>query len=175
MSDKLATIAGLIMTPRNVDLIRRRLKWQTRRLVKPGGRTYRPGQVLYLKEQHGHGSSAPFLRDRVVWYQSDYWAAKFDGRWIDRDEFERDAKRCGVVWRSPMFMPRALAQVLIQIDAVRTEPVQSITLADAAAEGYATVNGVADFHRGFSSINGPAAWNENRDVTVYEFHLIDQD
>lgn len=130
-------------------------KWQTRRIVKPqptklyfpgikggkpswpanfegealwSGKTiqskYRPGEIVYVKEGLYLGvKEDTFLAPTpVIYYDADGANSGKSWRW----------KRSKI---PPIFMPRDLARMELEIKAVRVERLQDITEADAVAEG----------------------------------------
>lgn len=82
----------------------------------------------------------------------------------------------GANWKPPIHMRREYSRISLEVTGVRVERVQSISEADAKAEGV-PFNLMASTHRlGFEnlwgSINGLDSWNKNPWVWVYEFRRI---
>jgi hypothetical protein len=115
--------------------------------------------------------------------------------------YRADGDKSGVRWRSPIYMPRALSRITLEITDVRVERVQGLSEADARAEGVgATVRarllGVPDeeavsvdpdpqfqfpaLHRNsfatvWNTINGwrpGCAWQDNPWVWVVSFKRV---
>lgn len=81
-------------------------------------------------------------------------------------------------WTSPMFMPRAVARIWLDVLSVRAERLQDITDADARAEGVELPARTVTMYEGiyrdafarlWDSIHGAGAWDKNPWVWVYEF------
>jgi len=101
--------------------------------------------------------------------------------------FDTPAKEhlCGNKWKPSLFMPKAAARLWLQITGIRVERLQTITEADAKAEGaqLGTAYYKADPTQGYSShqvgfidlwckINGLESWQANPWVWVIEFEVI---
>lgn len=100
-------------------------KSQTRRLPTPQWRAIAAGDVLWVRE---------------TWYPrpDPPGGAMFRADWKPPGTGIMAALTAGpmtVPWKSPLFMPRAMARILLQVTEVRIEPLQAITEADAKAEG----------------------------------------
>jgi hypothetical protein len=94
-------------------------------------------------------------------------------------------------WRSPLFLPRELSRITLEIISVRVQRVQSITEADAIAEGVdrhnhsarwpdgdpGTMGDVArrNFARGWDYLNAKRgySWDSNPWVWVIEFKKLE--
>ena len=173
---------GMIFQGWGVRAILAGLKTQTRRLKLRG--EWDVGDRIWVKETWkracGHdddhtvciayrasqGSGGGLLVNNVPWTQK-------MGAWI------ADAK-----WRSSMLMPRYAARVLLEITALREEPLQDISDDDARAEGVAeyakllpdhVTEGMsrADAYRHcIESINGPGTWDRNDGYQVITFSKV---
>jgi len=92
---------------------------------------YSPGDRLWVRETWipcQHGSYEPWTRD-----------AKAPHRWSDafiqyRADFGSDLDYNGF-WRPSIFMPRWASRITLEVTDVKCERLQSITKADAIAEG----------------------------------------
>lgn len=115
-------------------------------------RTEKQPGVVYLAD------GPDFLRPTDSGYQQ--WGANMKG-----------------VWRPSIHMPRWACRLVLEVTAVRVERLQSITAADAHAEGLAVVEGerpeqtLARFAEGWDAINGARGfgWDANPWVWVIEY------
>lgn len=156
----------------------------------PWGSNPRHWGRLWVRETwadlRGGGFSAPFA------YRADS---------IQRDGTENgDGKQArldyGVKWRPSIFMPREACRLVLEVEAVRVERLQAITVADAMAEGVPQTAGEAyaaglidldtahghewdnrtspeNFARLWDSINGKrGAWASNPFVWVITFRRV---
>jgi len=95
----------------------------------------------------------------------------------DWPEKSRDDEECPK-WRSPIFMPRWASRITLEIVNVRVERIQSISEADAFAEGISGGDWLGDpvgeFAKLWNSINGKRGfgWDLNPYVWVLEFKRI---
>ena len=90
----------------------------------------------------------------------------------------------GVKWKSSMLMPRRVARILLEITALRDEPLGLITDDDARAEGVAEyaktlpdsvteeMSRVEGYIHLWESINGPGSWNPDQVVRVITFKRV---
>lgn len=87
-------------------------------------------------------------------------------------------------WVSPIFMPRGLSRITLEVTDVRIERLQDISEKDAIAEGvdaghYIDKNSdhgesyKIGFARLWDSINGPGSWEANPWVSVTTFKRAD--
>jgi hypothetical protein len=84
----------------------------------------------------------------------------------------------GLRCRPSIFMPRWASRINLEITAIRVERLQSISDADALAEGCSaddmkhgdSLSGV--YARLWQSIHGPGSWNANPWVWVVEFRRV---
>lgn len=72
-------------------------------------------------------------------------------------------------WKPSIFMPRAAARIFLEVINVRVERLQSISDADAKAEGFDSVD---SFFALWQKINGTESLAVNPWVWVYEFKVI---
>ena len=94
--------------------------------------------------------------------------------------------RGGLLWRPSIHMPRWASRITLEIASVRVERLQSISEADALAEGvnvhqdhhgrptisiYSPVQAYRDL---WEQINGPGSWDANPWVWVVEFRRIEE-
>jgi|LakMenEpi03Aug12_release.lakeMendotaPanAssembly.Ray.scaffolds.fasta_scaffold722917_1 hypothetical protein len=159
----------------------------------------RPADRLWVQEAFCIESSRevayepPFDDGRPIRHHNDeHW-----GPWWEQPhyratdptpELEIGTGDPGVKWRSSIFMPRWASRIDLEITAVRVERLQSISEADARAEGITLYNGrwwdgswivggkwdtpVQAFCALFESINGPGSWAANPWVWVVEFQRV---
>lgn len=148
----------ILFTPAHVRAILAGTKTQTRRVIKPQPVAWRPTECEGAYEwRYSRTSAAVFgstdgflvhcpygapgdllwvreawddwgLTDPLIVYRADDHPPRGDGY---------DSK-----WRSPMFMPRWAARLVLRITEVRVERVQDISERDAQAEGCKVVEGL---------------------------------
>lgn len=133
----------IIMSAVSVRLILEGMKTQTRRAVKDERILIRTGvtnhaERLYRNEEVTH--LCPYGRPGDRLWVREAWAPKAAGPyrfpsgriWYRADPSKLDFQP---KWRSPLFLPRALSRITLEINEVRVERVQAISEADAIAEG----------------------------------------
>lgn len=74
--------------------------------------------------------------------------------------------------RSSLFMPRKVSRILLEIVEVRRERLQSISEADAWAEGVAGPDVIGEYAKLWDRINGSGSWASNPWVWVVSFRRI---
>lgn len=126
---------------------------------------YKAGSHLWLKETYRTIYDPATCLEGAL--DVDYRA---DGK-------ERIGDKIGTLkWKPSIFMPRYLSRVTLEIEAVRAERLQSITDADARAEGCcgvaSTQFGLPNFRYVWESINGLESWESNPWVWVICFKRI---
>jgi hypothetical protein len=153
-------------------------------LLCPHGK---PGDQLWVRETwglHAYGDDTDWLKgsctaqdleDHVITYRAD-WGPLQDS--------------CH--WRPSIHMPRAASRITLEITGVRVERLQSISEADAIAEGIepdaqpgdsaplwreyktggTTICPINSYRTLWESINGPGSWDANPWVWVVEFRRI---
>ncbi|QRY69221.1 hypothetical protein JVX98_13450 [Ensifer sp. PDNC004] len=164
-------------------------KTQTRRKVTP-----------HIEVDHiGHLHSSIKLRisvgDRL--YVREHWRTTYGLDWTVEDlgrplrPVEFDPKTTPIEYladgenelggkdRRAMHMPRWASRLTLTVTDVRVERLQSISEADALAEGLAGVELDGMDPRGWyrnlwESINGPGSWEANPWVAAYTFRVIKQ-
>lgn len=154
-------------------------KTETRRPVKgdpsrpcPYGE---PGDRLWVRETWANIADQRSLcgwignyKSAIV-YRADEWEC-----YGDEDDLGRVRKE-DVKWRSPIFMPRKLSRVELEITAVRIELLHTLTEADAEAEGMRVLDQdrgeplIHWFRRYWAFLHGPDAWDANPLVRVVQF------
>lgn len=143
-----------------------------------------PGDRLWVREtwQHSNHPFGPCNSDCDFFYRADYHDDPhgYDGEKSLEGKYRQ--------WRPSSNMPRYASRFVLDIVNVRAERLQSITAADAIAEGvqfeqrYPIENGCfspCDEARAFNaflglwrSINDPESWNANPWVWVVEFRRV---
>lgn len=148
----------------------------------------RPGDRLWVKETHRFpkgldGMSASEIAASAL-------DANYRKPWAPTRYDSDGAVRCrslvadfGRGWgktRVSIHMPRWASRILLEIESVRVEQLQSISDADAMAEGIAawtspeqTFSPTVRYHELWESINGPGSWDANPWVWVIEFRVLD--
>ena len=126
-----------------------------------------PGDRLWVRETWAHerdGTGCP--DDTGVLYRAT------DPGWDDEGT--------GLRWRPSIYMPRWASRITLEITAVRVERLQSISEADARAEGV-TPNafeqtsdnwGGVLYRRLWEQINGPGSWHANPWVWAITFQRL---
>lgn len=75
-------------------------------------------------------------------------------------------------WRPSIFMPRAYSRLTLEIQRVRCQRLNDISLADTRAEG---VRSKSEYALLWDSINGDGAYMANPWVWAIDFRIIDQE
>lgn len=97
-----------------------------------------PGDRLWVREAwglHRHGDETDWHRGTVRGWSEDGVREQFEI--VMRAEWGSNGEAC--FWRPPMFMPRWASRLTLEVTSVRVERVQSISEADARAEGLSTL------------------------------------
>lgn len=163
-------------------------KTMTRRLAhafhktgKTSGRLFpsiwqhtKPGDRLWVREGWANDAEAAWEPDgRGVYYRAD----------ANAEAIRIDNLACGIPhdWRSPIHMPRWASRLTLIVTATKIEPLQTITEADAEAEGVkAAIAGVDNdgvplytYRTGFvyiwRDLHGENSWCANPDVVALSF------
>jgi hypothetical protein len=151
----------------------------------PGTSAFEVGMLLWVKETwgvlHEHAGEISFesamddIRRGVPWATVIYRA--------DEEPPKVLRHRNGLAiggWRSPLYLPRALARLELRVLEVRREPLQSITADDAAKEGVLDPRHVWDgnpyyprarFADAWDAIHGKGAWDANPLVDRVAFEV----
>jgi hypothetical protein len=178
--------------------------WLEHGEVESGGTFFRcpygkPGDILWVREtfcienSKGVPGDPPFSDGRPIRHHDDenwgpWWEQPHYRATDPTPELEVGTGDPGVKWRPSIFMPRWASRILLKITVVRVERLQSISYADARAEGVTLYNGkwwdgsyivggkwdtpVQAFCALFESINGPGSWAANPWVWVVEFQRV---
>lgn len=167
----------LFSTPM-VQAILNRLKWQTRRVVKPqpDSRGPRTANVLF-EDWHGKEIRPKYKAGDILWVRETWQHTKvLNLHPVDANYgyvYRADAQPWedieGWKWKSPIFMPKEACRIFLKVTDVRVERLQSISEADAKAEG---VDSVDSFFALWQKINGTESLAANPWVWVYEFESI---
>lgn len=169
-------------------------KTQTRRAAKPqpaaGVRTS-PFVGSGLEDGHGKELRCPYGQPGDRLWVREAWArayvAQAGQEWFVYRESDNRTDYGGP-WKPSIHMPRAACRLVLEITDVRVERLQSISEADARAEGVESEFAGADFaaahgslcgsqHRyGFASlwesINGAGSWTTNPWVWAVTFKVV---
>ncbi|SPB16492.1 hypothetical protein NOV72_03692 [Caballeronia novacaledonica] len=133
------------------------------------------GDRLHVREtwQHSNHPLGPYDDECHVFYRADYMD---DPHGPDGEKSPEGKYR---EWRPSIHMPRAASRIALEITGTRVERLQSISEADAEAEGINFLRSVPDaderldarslFHYLWDGINGDGAWAANPWVWVVEF------
>lgn len=147
-----------------------------------------------VKCPYGQVGDILWVRESWQWIEgfagSGYYVFKTDFH-QRYDGWERDTKshiERVERWRPSIHMPKEAARIWLQVTDVRVERLQSITIADAKAEGVEryhetdayvnfldgtwTANAWASFGSLWSKINGRESWDANPFVWVVKFSVL---
>ena len=144
---------------------------------------------------HGAPGSQLWVRESFIHEPADYvWEASVSipcrpASTVYRADCKGDSRGAG--WTSPMFMPRSLSRITLELTDVRVERLQDISEADAQAEGVTPKwepgcsGRLVEAFRGFSfrpaasayadlweSINGAGSWDANPYVWALSFKRV---
>ena len=148
----------------------------------------KPGQLLWVRETFCIESSMQVVYDplhtdgRPIRHHQDdesgaWWEQPHYRATDPTPELDIGTDEPGCRWRPSIFMPRWASRILLEITAVRVERLQSISEADARAEGISKNqcpdwHAVMDYQVLWESINGPGSWAANPWVWVVEFRRV---
>lgn len=124
-----------------------------------------PGDLLWVRET---------WRERVP---------DQNGRTLDYRADHTSEDPCDVPWRPSIFMPRWASRITLEVTGVRVDRLQSISEADALAEGSREWAAEQDtpardipggetrliYRQLWEQINGPASWDANPWVWIIDF------
>jgi hypothetical protein len=139
-----------------------------------------PGDRLWVRE---NGWQRPERTPKMMREGADTWEPYyFDADGISEQE-AADFKAWGFKRRPSIHMPRAHSRILLEVTQVRAERLQSISTADAIAEGCPGGHGaipgynysatpVEQYRRLWDGINGAGSWDSNPWVWVVEFRKV---
>jgi hypothetical protein len=165
-------------------------KTQTRRVIKPqpeenyldGFRLQRGIDTIDLIYYPGGRSWAKIIkcpygkRGTRLWCRETFTEIVHGEKVIYRADLNKYSET--IQWTSPIFMPRWASRITLEIVNVRVERIQSISEADAFAEGISGGDWLGDpvgeFAKLWNSINGKRGfgWDLNPYVWVLEFKRI---
>lgn len=135
------------------------------------------GDVLWVRETWTKGCTEDQYGCGPVemYYRADGIAEAIE--WYDEDTPE--GIRNGPKWKPSIHMPKSAARIWLEITDIRVERVQSITEADAIAEGvsiseYPNDLPVLAYAGLWMDINGEGSWVANPWVWVVSFTRIDK-
>lgn len=180
-------------------------KTQTRRAAKPVkhpdlGHICTPGSLVLEREpQHVIDRACPYGQTGDRLWVRETWAYGIHALAADKDEdgpfvYAADGTTQGRLcerWRPSIHMPRWASRILLEIVSVRVERLQSISEADAEAEGCAAEpcdhkrqscedvgccgpTAVGAYRYLWDSINGAGSWASNPWVWVVEFKRVEE-
>lgn len=161
-------------------------KTQTRRI----SHRFRAGDLLYVRETW---HSCPHCESMIAYRAGGYcWPGTDDCS--DTDDRPLRPRCAAHGWRPSIFMPKWASRIWLQVESVRTEPLQDISGDDAVAEGIEVcsvdgfrlyrhpgdskpryVNPVEAFADLWQDINAKPGrcWNDNPLVQVVRFRRVD--
>lgn len=134
----------------------------------------------------GNGIRCPYGYPGDRLWVREVWTQFMDGMAYRADTTpfsEEQRKAYGVRWRSPIHMPRTASRLLLEITDIRVERLQSISDADAKAEGVKLFERTTTHYAGmwrdafaerWDAINAKRGytWKMNPWVWVIEFKLV---
>lgn len=151
-------------------------KTQTRRLATSPLRKCEPGDRLYVREAFTVVPRTAYAMsegvEQTLRPNDDHDAAIYAVGW-DRSKPK---------WRPSIHMPRWASRLTLIVEAVRVEPLQAISEADAGAEGVAVTYGEPFDEYGASAqrryellwrhLHGADSWAENPSVVALTFRIL---
>lgn len=144
------------------------LKTQTRRLKTSPLRHCQPGDRLWVKENLAYSSK------KSCWYYR--WGGVELGSVAGKTLETPTPDRWPLGVCNSIHMPRWASRLTLIVEAVRIEPLRSICVGDAKAEGWSgagpqlPVSWYADLWRALHDKDGQR-WEDNPDVLVLTFRL----
>lgn len=166
----------IIFSGESVRKILAGIKTQTRRIVKPqpissGGGMFDFGKGLLstsdaLRRRRFHPDDTLWVKE--TWQRGGEFAVTESavGRRLGKDEVLYAADQvppygiCGRLWKSPLFMPRAVARLFLTVESVGIERLHDITASDAIEEGIDGAGGNDEFRNRPSVENFAIMWDE---------------
>lgn len=140
------------------------------------------GDRLWVRETFVQGWDIEPVTDRLMQFDDDgnelpkktwYRATDSDIYWSDNDGWETNTP-----WKPSIHMPRSASRITLEITDVRIERLQSISEADAKAEGVEPAECCLAHYHGFSklwqNVYGSESWEANPWVWVIEFRRIEK-
>lgn len=134
-----------------------------------------------------YGQTGERLWVREAFTEHTFSAGRSGGSLPKRLVFKADNELHGVKWTSPLFLPRDLSRINLEITNIRAERVQEISVDDIRAEGitlpptalYPEINTGTKLKQqwewGWDKINGKrkgCAWSDNPYCWVIEFKKL---
>lgn len=158
------------------------------------------GSLIWVKEtwkchcvaDHEGVLTEPHHIGTCIKYKADGAMIKPD-RWNEEEGFWCEAHDAETKWRPSIFMPRWASRISLRVTGCRVERLQSITEADAVAEGMQFHDGgdighsgwrhdrshgfvyptaVAAFQWLWETVHGAGAWDANPFVFAYTFEKV---
>ncbi|MCP2014718.1 hypothetical protein L1280_001869 [Deinococcus sp. HSC-46F16] len=118
---------------------------------------FRTGDILWVKEAYAtHPNGGCLYR-------------------ADRGDLPPDWQAEGIRWRTPLFMPRRLSRLTLQVVRVSAHQIQRITDQDTHAEGFwndENDTARSQFVKAWCRLNGVEAWDGNPWVLAIEFKRL---
>ena len=154
-------------------------KTQTRRLTRETFVRENPIAQGYFENEAGALVKAPARVGDLI-YVREKWTT-FQNGYIYRADLHTDDGRLWpnplppnpdmVLWRPSLHMPKKAARIWLEVTGVRAEPLQHITVCDAAAEGCSRMR---EFPRVWDDCYGgtPYSWQRNPFVWVIDFRPV---
>lgn len=111
-----------------------------------------------------------FVNDQVV-YEADKCPVIFPPDYVPPEKYKGGV----FTWNAPIFMPRKLSRITLEVTSVRVERLQDITPHDASQEGLPDLESsvIGSFARLWNTINSKrGSWKDNPWVWVIEFKKV---
>lgn len=148
-------------------------KTQTRRLARtaPQNRN-EAAEIGALIRGNPFGSAGDLLWVKETWSTPAAWdylkPSELSAQQLKRMSYHADGQPAGKT-RSSLFMPRKASRIWLEILEVRMERLQTISEADASAEGVAGPDVISEYAKLWDRINGAGNWQSNPWVWVVRF------
>ena len=139
---------------------------QTRRRIKDQDVTSPYGLVgdrLYVREAWAAPHAYDHLPPRLIPQDA-------------RIHYAATGDRGGLMWRSPIHMPRWASRITLEITGIRVERLQDISAVDCWAEGighHPDVDPRHEYAELWESLHGAGSWDANPWVLVVEFKRVE--
>lgn len=143
----------------------------------------RPGGLVWVKEAWSTHQRGPRATPGIL-YAADNTFIPLSRTSDTAKLWRAQHARAATPWRNPMFMPKWAARLWFRIESIRFERLQSISEADAIAEG---VDGIGPemirasspptarerFEGMWNELHGRGSWDNNPWVRVYTFTMVE--
>jgi len=141
-----------------------------------------PGDRLWVRETWSSDFANHYPHDRIWYAADDDRRHAIEARGGVRGIYSPESGvHVPFRWRPSIHMPRTASRILLEITDVRVERLNTISFADAQAEGWQSMinarpndyDPISWYKRLWAEINGDGSWNANRWVWVVEFRMVE--